>query len=138
MLEKNDWAAAGVQTAARTPAAHAAPARKRASIARPRMIECQMSGSIPFRRSLGLYRSWDGWSTVWAGRPRRLWCSVAEKPRLDASRRYLGVGQQEYCTVFAPRRLSVRGGVGPCLSASTQENQTSTRHVSSNAQREPL
>src|SRR3954463_16681243 len=47
MLEKNDWAAAGVQTAARTPAAHAAPARKRASIARPRMIECQMSGSIP-------------------------------------------------------------------------------------------
>src|ERR1700716_2369943 len=66
MLEKNDWAAAGVQTAASRPAAHAAPARKRANIARPRMIEYWVLDSIPLEAELGTLQAAGRLSTACA------------------------------------------------------------------------
>ena len=85
-------------------------------------------GFHPFRPTLGVYRSQDGWSTVRAGRPPRLWCSVAERLRADASRRYLAAGQQEYRTILE------RGGArmaGP----SSVDTHAYESHV--NAARQP-
>src|SRR6185436_12295850 len=137
MLEKNDWAAAGVQTAARTPAAHAAPARKRASIARPRMIECQMSGSIPSGGGLGVYRPKDGWSTL-APLTHADCGAVLPKSRApipcDGIRRP-GAGKSYHSRVA--RRFQRAWLPDRVCDTHAGESKLS-RHVSRNSQREPL
>src|SRR3954463_14956499 len=123
MLEKNDWAAAGVQTAARTPAAHAAPARKRASIARPRMIECQMSGSIP---SGG---AWESTGQRMAGRRlRRSPTPIVVQCCRKAAPRYLatvfGGLEQENRTILEWRVVFSARGCPTVFATPTQANQS--------------